>query len=145
MTFELIRKLRVGVCIQQICRKHKRTSCAHVHVRGRRKQAMSNKQHSNTAHPCIYMYVQISLYPQVFDNYAVTVMIGGEPYTLGLFDTAGKIASLSPPPLSLGPVYSILLCNTHTEILVSQCSQLAKESHKTFKSCNHCLATRCLE
>ena len=26
---------------------------------------------------------------QVFDNYAVTVMIGDEPYTLGLFDTAG--------------------------------------------------------
>lgn len=30
--------------------------------------------------------------PTVFDNYAVTVMIGGEPYTLGLFDTAGKIS-----------------------------------------------------
>lgn len=30
-----------------------------------------------------------SLWLQVFDNYAVTVMIGGEPYTLGLFDTAG--------------------------------------------------------
>ena len=29
--------------------------------------------------------------PTVFDNYAVTVMIGGEPYTLGLFDTAGKL------------------------------------------------------
>ena len=28
--------------------------------------------------------------PTVFDNYAVTVMIGGDPYTLGLFDTAGK-------------------------------------------------------
>ena len=27
---------------------------------------------------------------KVFDNYAVTVMIGGEPYTLGLFDTAGQ-------------------------------------------------------
>lgn len=27
---------------------------------------------------------------QVFDNYAVTVMIGDDPYTLGLFDTAGK-------------------------------------------------------
>ncbi|CAG5109703.1 Oidioi.mRNA.OKI2018_I69.chr2.g4207.t1.cds [Oikopleura dioica] len=25
--------------------------------------------------------------PTFFDNYAVTVMIGGEPYTLGLFDT----------------------------------------------------------
>ena len=30
--------------------------------------------------------------PAVFDNYAVTVMIGGEPYTLGLFDTAGEVA-----------------------------------------------------
>ena len=29
------------------------------------------------------------LFSKVFDNYAVTVMIGGEPYTLGLFDTAG--------------------------------------------------------
>ncbi|OQV14777.1 Cdc42-like protein [Hypsibius exemplaris] len=28
--------------------------------------------------------------PTVFDNYAVTVIIGGEPYTLQLFDTAGN-------------------------------------------------------
>ena len=27
---------------------------------------------------------------KVFDNYAVNVMIGGEQYTLGLFDTAGQ-------------------------------------------------------
>ena len=40
---------------------------------------------------------------QVFDNYAVTVMIGGEPYTLGLFDTAGEIvAQLS---FLVSPVY----------------------------------------
>lgn len=32
--------------------------------------------------------------PTVFDNYAVTVMIGGEPYTLGLFDTAGMLLFL---------------------------------------------------
>lgn len=32
--------------------------------------------------------------PTVFDNYAVTVMIGGEPYTLGLFDTAGKYSNI---------------------------------------------------
>ncbi|KAL4671545.1 hypothetical protein H8959_004254 [Pygathrix nigripes] len=31
--------------------------------------------------------------PTVFDNYAATVMIGGEPYTLGLFDTAGDDSS----------------------------------------------------
>lgn len=31
------------------------------------------------------------MFSKVFDNYAVTVMIGGEPYTLGLFDTAGKL------------------------------------------------------
>uniref|UniRef100_A0A8C6QB35 Cell division control protein 42 homolog n=1 Tax=Nannospalax galili TaxID=1026970 RepID=A0A8C6QB35_NANGA len=28
--------------------------------------------------------------PTVFDNYAATVMIAGEPYTLGLIDTAGQ-------------------------------------------------------
>ena len=28
--------------------------------------------------------------PTVFDNYTVTLMIGGEPYTLGLFDTQGQ-------------------------------------------------------
>jgi len=28
--------------------------------------------------------------PTVFDNYAVPVMIQDEPYTLGLFDTAGQ-------------------------------------------------------
>ena len=27
---------------------------------------------------------------QVFDNFAVTVMVSGEPYTLGLFDAAGN-------------------------------------------------------
>lgn len=32
--------------------------------------------------------------PTVFDNYAVTVMIGGEPYTLGLFDTAGMFIKI---------------------------------------------------
>ena len=26
----------------------------------------------------------------MFDNYAVTVMVGGEPYTLGLFNTSGQ-------------------------------------------------------
>ena len=30
-----------------------------------------------------------TVHTQVFDNYAVTVMIGEDPYTLGLFDTAG--------------------------------------------------------
>lgn len=35
------------------------------------------------------MFSSNCLFSKVFDNYAVTVMIGGEPYTLGLFDTAG--------------------------------------------------------
>ena len=34
------------------------------------------------------MYVLLCL--QVFDSYAVTVMVGGQPYILGLFDTAGQ-------------------------------------------------------
>ncbi|KAI8505967.1 Rho GTPase [Branchiostoma belcheri] len=28
--------------------------------------------------------------PTVFDNYAVSIMVGGTPYNLGLFDTAGQ-------------------------------------------------------
>lgn len=35
-----------------------------------------------------HVFVRLTL-SQVFDNYAVTVMIGEDPYTLGLFDTAG--------------------------------------------------------
>ena len=47
--------------------------------------------------------------PTVFDNYAVTVMIGGEPYTLGLFDTAGQEDYDRLRPLSypqVGPKFS---------------------------------------
>jgi hypothetical protein len=40
----------------------------------------------------------------VFDNYAVTVMIGEEPYTLGLFDTAGELLvdTSSRPLVAMG-------------------------------------------
>ena len=34
--------------------------------------------------------ISLLFFKKVFDNYAVTVMIGGEPYTLGLFDTSGQ-------------------------------------------------------
>ena len=46
---------------------------------------------------------------KVFDNYAVTVMIGDDPYTLGLFDTAGAptfssaLQSAPSEPASLFP------------------------------------------
>ena len=46
---------------------------------------------------------------QVFDNYAVTVMIGGEPYTLGLFDTAGQEDYDRLRPLSYPQVNAISL------------------------------------
>ena len=38
----------------------------------------------------LHFFCPIFIFVLVFDNYAVTVMIGGEPYTLGLFDTAGQ-------------------------------------------------------
>ena len=47
---------------------------------------------------------------QVFDNYAVTVMIGGDPYTLGLFDTAGQEDYDRLRPLSYPQTDVFLVC-----------------------------------
>ncbi|MED6290123.1 Rho GTPase [Characodon lateralis] len=48
--------------------------------------------------------------PTVFDNYAITVMIGGEPYTLGLFDTAGNEDYDRLRPLSYPQTDVFLVC-----------------------------------
>ncbi|KIO32633.1 hypothetical protein M407DRAFT_241329 [Tulasnella calospora MUT 4182] len=48
--------------------------------------------------------------PTVFDNYAVTVMIGDEPYTLGLFDTAGQEDYDRLRPLSYPQTDIFLVC-----------------------------------
>jgi small GTP-binding protein len=47
---------------------------------------------------------------QVFDNYAVTVMIRGEPFTLGLFDTAGQEDYDRLRPLSYPQTDVFLVC-----------------------------------
>ncbi|KAH3680538.1 hypothetical protein WICMUC_000269 [Wickerhamomyces mucosus] len=48
--------------------------------------------------------------PTVFDNYAVTVMIGDEPYTFGLFDTAGQEDYDRLRPLSYPSTDVFLVC-----------------------------------
>lgn len=48
--------------------------------------------------------------PEVFDNYAVTVMIGGEPYTLGLFDTGGQQDYERLRPLAYPQTDVFLVC-----------------------------------
>ena len=48
--------------------------------------------------------------PTVFDNYAVTVMIWDEPYTLGLFDTAGQEDYDRLRPLSYPSTDVFLVC-----------------------------------
>ena len=47
---------------------------------------------------------------QVFDNYAVTVMIGGEPYTLGLFDVQAQADYARLRPLSYPQTDVFLVC-----------------------------------
>jgi len=48
--------------------------------------------------------------PTVFDNYAVTVMIGGDPMTVALFDTAGQEDYDRLRPLSYPQTDIFLLC-----------------------------------
>lgn len=47
---------------------------------------------------------------QVFDNYAVTVMVGGDTMTLALFDTAGQEDYDRLRPLSYPQTDIFLLC-----------------------------------
>ncbi|XP_063050683.1 cdc42 homolog [Engraulis encrasicolus] len=49
-------------------------------------------------------------YTTIFDNYAVTVMINGEPYTLGLFDTGSSSDYDRLRPLSYPQTDVFLLC-----------------------------------
>lgn len=48
--------------------------------------------------------------PTVFDNYAVTVIVNGEPHTLGLFDTAGQEDYDRLRPLSYPQTDVFLVC-----------------------------------
>ncbi|CAB4434805.1 unnamed protein product [Rhizophagus irregularis] len=48
--------------------------------------------------------------PTVFDNYAVTIMIGDEPYTLGLFDMAGQEDYDRLRPLTYAQTDVFLVC-----------------------------------
>ena len=60
---------------------------------------------SYTTNKCPTEYV-----PMVFNNYAVTVMIGGEPYTLLLCDTAGQEDYDRLRPLSYPQTDVFLVC-----------------------------------
>ncbi|ELK02172.1 Cell division control protein 42 like protein [Pteropus alecto] len=59
---------------------------------------------------CLWLGSWICRSALVFDNYAVTVMIGGEPYTLGLFDTAGQEDYDRLRPLSYPQTDVFLVC-----------------------------------
>ena len=57
-----------------------------------------------------YVWQVIFFFSQVFDNYTVTVDIAGEPYTLGLFDTAGQEDYDAIRPLSYAHTDVFLIC-----------------------------------
>ena len=61
---------------------------------------------------CRLFFILMTFYLvfQVFDNYTVTVDIAGEPYTLGLFDTAGQEDYDAIRPLSYAHTDVFLIC-----------------------------------
>ncbi|KAJ1822252.1 GTPase Cdc42 [Coemansia sp. RSA 2599] len=78
--------------------------------------------------------------PTVFDNYAVTVMIGDEPYTLGLFDTAGQEDYDRLRPLSYPQTDVFLVCFS----VISQAS-FENVKEKWFPEVHHhCPGVPCL-
>lgn len=75
----------------------------------------------------------------MFDNYAVTVMIGGEPYTLGLFDTAGQEDYDRLRPLSYPQTDVFLVCFS----VVSPSSfENVREKVSGLVCCNLCTTTK---
>ncbi|KAJ1889760.1 Rho GTPase [Kickxella alabastrina] len=78
--------------------------------------------------------------PTVFDNYAVTVMIGEDPYTLGLFDTAGQEDYDRLRPLSYPQTDVFLVCFS----VISQAS-FENVKEKWFPEVHHhCPGVPCL-
>ncbi|RKP18841.1 small GTPase Cdc42 [Rozella allomycis CSF55] len=78
--------------------------------------------------------------PTVFDNYAVQVMIGEEPYTLGLFDTAGQEDYDRLRPLSYPQTDVFLICFS-----VASPASFDNAREKWFPEIrHHCPGTPCL-
>ena len=72
--------------------------------------------------------------PTVFDNYAVTVMIGGEPYTLGLFDTAGQEDYDRLRPLSYPQTDVFLVC--FSVVSPSSFENVREKVNENISNCN---------
>ncbi|KAF4986530.1 hypothetical protein FGRMN_10799 [Fusarium graminum] len=76
-------------------------------------QACASVLHTVSAFPAtiiVMLGANSDFFYLVFDNYAVTVMIGDEPYTLGLFDTAGQEDYDRLRPLSYPQTDVFLVC-----------------------------------
>ena len=80
-----------------------RPACSSRASRGRPLQVAHARSYTTNKFPSEYV-------PTVFDNYAVTVMIGDDPYTLGLFDTAGQEDYDRLRPLSYPQTDVFLVC-----------------------------------
>lgn len=85
-----------------------------------------NTKQSNMLHFFFFVKLFIFFF-QVFDNYAVTVMIGGEPYTLGLFDTAGNMNVFESLSLFCYLCYSkIRFKNVPVSLFICCCLQVRR-------------------
>ncbi|KZV86876.1 ras-domain-containing protein [Exidia glandulosa HHB12029] len=78
--------------------------------------------------------------PIVFDGYAVTVMVDGDEYTLGLFDTAGQDEYDRLRPLSYPQTDAFLVCFN-----VTSPASFANVKKKWFPEAHqHCPGVPCL-
>lgn len=90
-----------------------------------------NRRPGTSCEACLTRQLQCL---QVFDNYAVTVMIGGEPYTLGLFDTAGQEDYDRLRPLSYPQTDVFLVC--FSVVSPSSFENVKEKVRKPHESCD---------
>lgn len=70
-----------------------------------------------------------NIHIQVFRDYAMTLMIRGKPYTLGMFDATGEFVSISKRSEVIFNTIPCLCCQVSFSTILLLCKRVRYTSH----------------